>query len=203
MSTTTENRGGARAPLVELSEAEQRRYSLRRAVAVAAGLEPVGSFEAEVSEEIARQLPQTYHRRGGLFIPTVFSRAALDAHTAGKGAELIAEQAGAFIPALRKRALVLRRPPHHGPARKRRLPPPGHGGHGRVGGRQPGRGLRREQHDLESGADAAEAPGEFDELQPSTLGAVNAFGRRDRGRGHGTVKRRRLRPGGRPRLRSR
>ncbi|HWW74033.1 MAG TPA: phage major capsid protein, partial [Pyrinomonadaceae bacterium] len=108
MSTTTENRGGARAPLVELSEAEQRRYSLRRAVAVAAGLEPVGSFEAEVSEEIARQLPQTYHRRGGLFIPTVFSRAALDAHTAGKGAELIAEQAGAFIPALRKRALVLR-----------------------------------------------------------------------------------------------
>lgn len=107
MSTATEDRRGARAPLVELSEAERRRYSLRRAVAIAAALEPAQSFESEVSEEIARQLPDRYQRRGGLFIPTIFSRAALDAHTTGKGAELIGEQAGAFITALRKRALVL------------------------------------------------------------------------------------------------
>lgn len=107
MSTATENREGARAPLVELSESERRRYSLRRAVAIAAGLEPAASFESEVSEEISRGLPQSYHRRGGLFIPTIFSRAALDAHTAGRGEELIAEEAGAFITALRRRALVL------------------------------------------------------------------------------------------------
>ena len=108
MSTVTEKGGGARAPLVELNEAERRRYSLRRALAIAARLEAPQSFEAEVSEEIARQLPSGYQRKGGIFIPTTFSRAALDAHTAGKGAELVAEQAGAFIPALRKRALVLR-----------------------------------------------------------------------------------------------
>lgn len=105
--TVTENRSGARAPLVELSEAERSRYSLRRAVAVAAGLEPAQSFESEVSEEIARQLPQSYQSKGGLFIPTLFSRAALDTHTAGRGAELVSEAAGPFITALRKRALVL------------------------------------------------------------------------------------------------
>ena len=107
MSTVTENRAGARAPLVELSEAERRRYSLRRAVAVAAGLAAPQSFEADVSQEIERHLPQTYHRRGGLFVPTSFSRAALDAHTTGRGAELVGEEAGSFITALRKRALVL------------------------------------------------------------------------------------------------
>ncbi|MDT5268412.1 MAG: hypothetical protein QOH49_598 [Acidobacteriota bacterium] len=105
--TTTDNRAGQRAPLVELSEAEQRRYSLRRALAVAAGLESPQSFEREVSEEIALKLPTSYQKRGGIFIPTVVSRAALDAHTAGKGAELVGEEAGAFITALRKRALVL------------------------------------------------------------------------------------------------
>ncbi|MDT5271135.1 MAG: hypothetical protein QOH49_3321 [Acidobacteriota bacterium] len=82
--TTTENRAGQRAPLVELSEAERRRYSLRRALAVAAGLESPQSFEREVSEEIALKLPTSYQKRGGIFIPTVVSRAALDAHTAGK-----------------------------------------------------------------------------------------------------------------------
>ena len=105
-TTTTQDRAGARAPLVELNEAERRRYSLRRALAVAAGLEAPG-FEREVSEDIALKLPQSYQRKGGILIPTLFSRAALDAHTAGKGAELVAEQAGPFITALRKRALVL------------------------------------------------------------------------------------------------
>lgn len=106
-TTTTEERAGARAPRVELSEAERRRYSLRRALAVAAGLE-APAFEAEVSQEIARQLPTSYQQRGGIFIPTIISRAALDAHTAGKGVELVGEEAGPFITALRKRALVLR-----------------------------------------------------------------------------------------------
>lgn len=108
MSTVTDNRGGARAPLVELSEAERRRYSLRRALAVAAGLEAAGSFESEVSEEIALKLPTGYQKRGGIFVPTIFSRAALDAHTPGRGTELVGEEAGPFITALRKRALVLR-----------------------------------------------------------------------------------------------
>ncbi|HEX8351544.1 MAG TPA: hypothetical protein VF611_01375 [Pyrinomonadaceae bacterium] len=108
MSTVTENRDGARAPLVELSEAERRRYSLRRAVAVAAGLEAPQSFETDVSAEIARHLPQNYQRRGGVFVPTLLSRAALDAHTSGKGVELVGEEAGPFIGALHKRALVLR-----------------------------------------------------------------------------------------------
>jgi HK97 family phage major capsid protein len=107
MSTVTENRAGARAPLVELSETERRRYSLRRALAVAANLEPPASFEADVSEQIARGLPHSYQKRGGIFIPTIFSRAALDAHTTGKGVELVGEEAGPFISALRKRALVL------------------------------------------------------------------------------------------------
>ncbi|HEX8502814.1 MAG TPA: phage major capsid protein [Pyrinomonadaceae bacterium] len=107
MTTATDNRGGARAPLVEMSAEERRRYSLRRAVAIAAGLEAPQTFESEVSEEIARHLPQSYNRRGGLFVPTSLSRAALDAHTAGRGSELVGEEAGPFISALRKRALVL------------------------------------------------------------------------------------------------
>jgi HK97 family phage major capsid protein len=108
MTTAADNRGGARAPLVEFNEAERRRYSLRRALCVAAGLEAPESFESEVSREIERQLPPSYRRRGGILIPTVFSRAALDAHTTGKGVELIGEEVGPFITALRKRALVLR-----------------------------------------------------------------------------------------------
>jgi HK97 family phage major capsid protein len=107
MSTVTDKSGGQRAPLVELSESERRRYSIRRAVAVAAGLEAAGSFESEVSEEIARHLPPSYQPKGGLFIPTLLSRAALDAHTSGKGAELVFDEPGPFITALRKRALVL------------------------------------------------------------------------------------------------
>jgi HK97 family phage major capsid protein len=107
MTTVTDKSGGARAPLVELSESERRRYSIRRAVAVAAGLEAAGSFESEVSQEIERHLPPSYQPKGGLFIPTLLSRAALDAHTTGKGAELVFDEAGPFITALRKRALVL------------------------------------------------------------------------------------------------
>jgi hypothetical protein len=176
MSTVTENRAGARAPLVELSQTEQRRYSLRRALAVAAGLE-ARSFESEVSEEIALKLPTSYQRRGGLFIPTILSRAALDAHTTGRGAELIGEQAGAFITALRKRALVLQLgAPHHGAAWLGRLPPPGHGRRRRVGGGQPRRRLRGEQPHLKPGADATEALSKFDALQPPAPRAINAFG---------------------------
>jgi HK97 family phage major capsid protein len=108
MTTATDNRTGQRAPAVEFNEAELRRYSLRRALCVAAGLEAAQSFETDVSQEIERQLPNSYQRRGGLFVPTSLSRAALDAHTTGKGVELIGEEAGPFITALRKRALVLR-----------------------------------------------------------------------------------------------
>lgn len=96
-----------RGPAVELSERERESYSLRRAVCIAAGIDEPASFEADVSQEIARHLPAGYLQHGGVFVPTFVSRAGLDAHTSLKGDELVFTEPGSFITALRRKALVL------------------------------------------------------------------------------------------------
>lgn len=97
-----------RGQLVELTEKERRRYSIARAVSAACGLSDRRCFEGEVSDEVQRQLPAEVMRRGGLFVPTFFTRAALDATTPGRGDALVYAEPGSFITALRKRSLVMR-----------------------------------------------------------------------------------------------
>jgi HK97 family phage major capsid protein/HK97 family phage prohead protease len=104
-------------PLVELSDAEQRRYSICRAILADAsgrpgyeGAQVTASFEVDVHQEIARKIGAS--KRGGIFIPTVVSReqlqrAGLDTKTATKGSEVVFTEPGDFIQMLRNKALVL------------------------------------------------------------------------------------------------
>src|SRR4051812_41964292 len=97
---TNEPGGRRRGPAVELNARERRRYSLRRAIAVAVGLADPQSFETDIGEEIRRALPGEYMQHGGIFVPTFFGRAGLDAHTSTKGDELVFTEPGSFITAL-------------------------------------------------------------------------------------------------------
>jgi HK97 family phage major capsid protein/HK97 family phage prohead protease len=99
----------AQKPIVDLSDAEQKRYSFARAIACQAGLIPEAdaAFEREVSNEIVKHLPATYKVRGGMMVPTRMTRAGLDSGTATKGQELKFTQPGDFIAMLRARTKVV------------------------------------------------------------------------------------------------
>lgn len=100
------DRGPVIAPPVTLTEKEQKNYSLARAILAAAGDE-VRGFEHEVSEQLAKRLPQGYRAQGtGFFFPTNI-RAGLDSATSTKGTELKFDVPGSFIEQLRNRARVL------------------------------------------------------------------------------------------------
>ncbi|HEX3560368.1 MAG TPA: phage major capsid protein [Pyrinomonadaceae bacterium] len=106
-------------PLVELNEAEQRRYSICRAIMADAsdrhgyeGEKVKASFELDIHQEIDRKLDKSVRRNGGIFIPTVVSReqlvrAGLDSKTSTKGSEVVFTEPGDFIQLLRNKALVL------------------------------------------------------------------------------------------------
>ncbi|NUO63463.1 MAG: phage major capsid protein [Gemmatimonadaceae bacterium] len=115
------------APVVELTEAEQKRYSVKRAIAAMVGRQTGeryedDGFEREVSESIAKNLPD-YKSHGGIMVPTnlrvdpkqanavraflgMATRAGLDSKTATKGPEGVFAQQGEFIDLLRARAKV-------------------------------------------------------------------------------------------------
>jgi HK97 family phage major capsid protein len=92
-----------------LSAREQREYSLARAILAAADEAEGGlyrsenSFELQVSEEIAKTIPSSVTRHGGLFVPYSLSiepaavRAGLDTKTTTKGKELVFTEPGQFI----------------------------------------------------------------------------------------------------------
>lgn len=94
-------------PIVDLSAKESRRYSYGRAILAAAGVDVDAGFEREIEQEIEKKLPSEYKRRGGVLIPTMLTRAGLDATNATKGTELKFTQPGEFIDLLRAR-MVLR-----------------------------------------------------------------------------------------------
>lgn len=108
LAETRENVQAMTTPAVTLSDKEQKRYSVARAIAAAAERalgesNPMDdSFEREVSDEIEKRMPKGYERRGGLFVPTNV-RAGLDAKTATKGIEQVFDQPGTFIEKLRAR----------------------------------------------------------------------------------------------------
>lgn len=96
---------------VDMSQREQKEYSLSRAIMRAAqekdGTGRLDGFEREIHDEIKRHLPQAYQERGGVFIP-LRTRAGLDSKTGGKGLEMVAEQRGDLIELLRNAAMVTR-----------------------------------------------------------------------------------------------
>ncbi len=77
------------APAVDLSAAEQKRYSYARAVQhLVDGIDGkrVGpSFETEVSDECAKRAPDGYTPRGGIFMPTAISKSEVQRHNAANG----------------------------------------------------------------------------------------------------------------------
>lgn len=94
-----------------LTDKEQRRYSLARAIHRAAlareGSGRFDGFEAEVSAEIERKLPATYKPQGGFFVPLTI-KSALDTQTATKGAEAVFKEQGELIELLRNTAVITR-----------------------------------------------------------------------------------------------
>ena len=97
---------------VQLSKKEAREYSYARAINAALDMVEgrAGSgIEAEVSEELRRQLPASYKSRGGIMVPLSLQRAAISTalyNTAGKGAEAVFTEAGDLIELLRNRSVA-------------------------------------------------------------------------------------------------
>jgi HK97 family phage major capsid protein len=98
-----------------LTDREQSRYSLARAILASVddsegGLyRSANSFELEISDTIAKTIPASVKRHGGIFVPfslaidpsavraTMAFRAGLDSKTATKGAEVVFTEPGPFI----------------------------------------------------------------------------------------------------------
>ncbi len=100
---------------VQLTEGEAKRYSIARAIFAASG-ELDSGFEIDVSQQIARNLPQGYKPNGsGVFFPTNLpvmalsesQRAAIVAGTGTIGGNLTFTQPGSFIELLRNKTMVL------------------------------------------------------------------------------------------------
>jgi HK97 family phage major capsid protein/HK97 family phage prohead protease len=107
-------RGPTFSPPVELSAKEAKEYSYARAILSAADGE--NSFEREVSDTIARKLPQGYSAKGkgnGFFVLTgvgmnsTQTRAGLDSGAAAAGTHFKFVEPGSFIDLLRNKARVM------------------------------------------------------------------------------------------------
>jgi HK97 family phage major capsid protein len=93
---------------VALTEKEEQEYSVAKAILLADTGEK--GFEREVSDEIAKRLPQGYKPAGtGLFVPTNLKmRVALEAGTSSLGGSAVVTEYGGMIDYLRNAAMVLR-----------------------------------------------------------------------------------------------
>jgi HK97 family phage major capsid protein len=99
-------------PVVELNENERKRYSISRAILADASARPgydgeevTASFEHDIHQEIGRKVGES--KRGGIYIPTVMTRSALDTQTSTKGSEIVYTEPQEFITLLRNKAMVL------------------------------------------------------------------------------------------------
>lgn len=92
---------------VQLTDKEERAYSFAKAILAADTGEKC--FEREISDELAKKLPQGYKPAGtGLFVPTnLGQRAAIVAGTSSIGGAMVFTQAGSFIDLLRNKAFVI------------------------------------------------------------------------------------------------
>ncbi len=106
----------AAAELVQMTDKEQKQYSLTRAinnmVTQQEGRGVFAGFEKDISDEIAKKLPTSYKAKGGFFVPLNlkgnFRNAALDSKTAGRGVETVFDQPGELIEMLRNASVVTR-----------------------------------------------------------------------------------------------
>lgn len=108
-------KGPTMRPRVELTPAEEKRYSYRNALISA--LDGTASFERDVHETLAKKLPLGYTPKNGFFIPTTLKgegipngqimAAGLDSTTSTKGPELKYVQYGGFIDLLRNKSRVI------------------------------------------------------------------------------------------------
>ncbi len=97
---------------INLNEREAKSYSYVRAIAAAlarAEGQPVSGFEAEVSQDIERNIPANYKRNGGIFVPLQVRTAISEAlyNTSGKGASTVFTQPGEFIDMLRNASVAV------------------------------------------------------------------------------------------------
>lgn len=97
---------------INLNEREAKSYSYVRAIAAAlarAEGQPVSGFEAEVSQDIERNIPANYKRNGGIFVPLQVRSAISEAlyNTSGKGSSTIFTQPGEFIDMLRNASVAV------------------------------------------------------------------------------------------------
>ena len=102
-------------PRVQLTAAEEKRYSYRTAILSA--LDNSASFERDISEQLSKNLPLGYKPQGGFFMPTTLKgegipngqvlAAGLDSATSTKGTELKFVQYGGFIDMLRNKSRVI------------------------------------------------------------------------------------------------
>ncbi len=97
---------------VNLNEREAKQYSYVRAIAAAlarAEGQSVSGFEAEISQDIERNIPANYKRNGGIFVPLQVRSAISEAlyNTSGKGASTVFTQPGEFIDMLRNASVAV------------------------------------------------------------------------------------------------
>lgn len=93
-------------PAVQLTDAEQKRYSIRAAIAAAAAGQRSG-FEFEVSDEFAKQTGRTASNQHSFFVP-LNMRTQLSTGAATKGQTLVStELRPELIDVLRQRSLAL------------------------------------------------------------------------------------------------
>ena len=91
---------------MELNDKEAKQYSYARAILLAAG-EVTGGFEAEVSQEMARNMPVGYKARGGVFVPmSLKARTLTSTGTNGAKETVFTQDGGELIDLLRNKALV-------------------------------------------------------------------------------------------------
>jgi hypothetical protein len=100
---------------VKLNESEFKQYSYVRAIAAAiarAEGQSVSGIEAELSQELERQLPANVKRHGGIYVPMRLQaeRAAISEalwNTSTKGSSTFFTEAGEFIDLLRNQTVAI------------------------------------------------------------------------------------------------
>jgi HK97 family phage major capsid protein/HK97 family phage prohead protease len=100
---------------VKLNEREVKQYSYVRAIAAAiarAEGQSVSGIEAELSQELERQLPANAKRHGGIYVPMRLQaeRAAISEalwNTSTKGSSTVFTEAGEFIDLLRNQTVAI------------------------------------------------------------------------------------------------
>lgn len=101
-----------KAPEIELSKKERRAYNLGAALLALGDSEERSGLAWEISDTLAEALTTSGGKyRGGLLVPhwlpDVQLRAGIDTKTATRGQELVFQQPGPLIEALRAKAIVL------------------------------------------------------------------------------------------------